>query len=218
MSESIISNGQNWQIDLAKQIQIDKKLLSYYEYIIRFLINNFGKALLEDLSSLNLLKEFLKYCQKYLSISSNTIIQDVAYGSLTIAIRVGDYIIKCSDGKYCSEVCPNLYLIIKNLEEVIKVDNYGHIRGILEVQKYLKNNLANEENAKGLSEEWLRSLDEEGYYYADHLYDGRFGSNAFLLDDYHEANTNEPERLPEWFKKKPVVLVDRDLVLKKVNK
>ena len=35
-----------------------------------------------------------------------------------------------------------------------------------------------------------------------------------LLDSYMDADCNNPELLPDWFKQYPVVLVDRDLVYK----
>ena len=38
-----------------------------------------------------------------------------------------------------------------------------------------------------------------------------------LLDSYLDADTHNHEQLPEWFKKYPLVLVDRDRIYKKDN-
>ena len=45
-----------------------------------------------------------------------------------------------------------------------------------------------------------------------------FKRNCRYLDDYHDADIRNPEELPDWFKKDPIVLVDRDLVFKLSNK
>ena len=38
--------------------------------------------------------------------------------------------------------------------------------------------------------------------------------NLFHLDNYEDADIDDYTKLPEWFKKDPVVWVDRDLVHK----
>ena len=55
-------------------------------------------------------------------------------------------------------------------------------------------------------------LNNLGYYVKDSLVGGKFGDNCMLLDSYKDADCDDPESLPETFKKKPLVLVDHDLV------
>lgn len=55
-------------------------------------------------------------------------------------------------------------------------------------------------------------LEKLGYYLEDDLI-SKDRVNCFYLDDYHDANCDDPEALPDWFKERPLVLVDRDLVI-----
>ena len=62
---------------------------------------------------------------------------------------------------------------------------------------------------------WKNELDKSGYVLNDALINGECGTNAYLLDSYLEADTKNPENLPDWFKQTPLVLIDRDRVYKK---
>ena len=57
-----------------------------------------------------------------------------------------------------------------------------------------------------------REIKSLGYYVDDKLIRGIYGDNCMLLDSYKDADCNNPESLPSWFKEYPLVLVDRDLV------
>ena len=56
--------------------------------------------------------------------------------------KIGDYVFKIVNSKWSYEevICPNLYLIIKNLEEHYVRDKNGIVRIGIEVQKYLSRN------------------------------------------------------------------------------
>lgn len=157
--------------------------------------------------------KFLEYVDKYLQLSTGAkVISDVGRGSCTRTFRIGDYVIKCSNKKWSFEdsICPDSYLVLKNLEEDMVRDSKGQVTGAVEVQKYLSRPL--------LVSEWQsifnfqKAFQEAGYYIKDRLVDEEYGPNCRHLEDYRDADCENPEVLPDWFKEDPVVLVDRDLV------
>lgn len=157
--------------------------------------------------------KFLEYVDKYLQLSTGAkVISDVGRGSCTRTFRIGDYVIKCSNKKWSFEdsICPDSYLVLKNLEEDMVRDSKGQVTGAVEVQKYLSRPL--------LVSEWQsifnfqKAFQEAGYYIKDRLVDEEYGPNCRHLEDYRDADCENPEILPDWFKEDPVVLVDRDLV------
>lgn len=157
--------------------------------------------------------KFLEYVDKYMSLSTGAkVISDVGRGSCTRTFRIGDFVIKCSNKKWSFEesICPDCYLVVKNLEEDIVRNKKGEVTGAIEVQRYLSRPL--------LVTEWQsifnfqKAFQEEGYYIKDRLVDEEFGPNCRHLEDYRYADCEDPELLPDWFKEDPVVLVDRDLV------
>ncbi len=157
--------------------------------------------------------KFLEYVDKYLQLSTGAkVISDVGRGSCTRTFRIGDYVIKCSNKKWSFEdsICPDSYLVLKNLEEDMVRDSKGQVTGAVEVQKYLSRPL--------LVSEWQsifnfqKAFQEAGYYIKDRLVDEEYGPNCRHLEDYRDADCENPEVLPDWFKEDPIVLVDRDLV------
>jgi len=63
----------------------------------------------------------------------------LASGSTSDCFKIGDYVFKLNKTKwsYEDEICPNVYLIIKNLEEHFVRDKNGIVNAGIEVQKYL---------------------------------------------------------------------------------
>lgn len=174
-----------------------------------YLSNLFKKGLGHDLK---------RYIDKYLSLSSDPSWEFIEKGSTTACYRIGDYAFKISQTKWSYEdiICPDLYLILRNLEEHFVRDNDGKVVAGLEVQKYLKreaNHLKKE-----VFDTYNKELNNLGYYITDTLINGSCGDNCRLLDSYMDADCSNPEFLPEWFKKTPLVLVDRDRVYKLENK
>ena len=57
-------------------------------------------------------------------------------------------------------------------------------------------------------------MNKAGYVLLDQLVGENNTYNLFHLDSYEDADIDDFSKLPEWFKKDPVVWVDRDLVQK----
>lgn len=163
--------------------------------------------------------KFLEYVDKYLEKSTGSkVIRDAGFGTCSRVFRVGDYVIKCSDKKWSMEdsLCPSGYLFAKNYEEDIIRANNGEVTGAIEVQKYLTRPLVVGDYMAIFH--FQEALKEMGYYTKDVLTDREGGSNCYYLDSYLDADCDDPEALPEWFKKDPVVLVDRDLIFRIDNR
>lgn len=163
--------------------------------------------------------KFLDYVDKYLEMSTGSkVIRDAGFGTCSRVFRVGDYAIKISHKKWSMEdsICPSGYLFAKNYEEdIVRKDN-GEVTGAIEVQKYLTRPLVVDDYMAIFN--YQEALRNAGYYTKDVLTDREGGANCYYLDSYLDADCDDPESLPEWFKKDPVVLVDRDLVFKLENK
>lgn len=85
----------------------------------------------------------------------------------------------------------------------------------MEVQKYLTR------RANNIDPKYFRyfdlALDRLGYKRTDTLTKGECGENTMLLDSYRDADCPNPERVPVWFRKYPIVLVDRDRIYLKIK-
>lgn len=142
-------------------------------------------------------------------------------GTTCQAHKIGDYTFKLVNAKWSYEdvICPNLFLILKNLEELYIRDNDNIVITGIEVQQYLKRTTAHLtiDEKRNLSMLFNKELKKAGYWLDDQLINGQCGENGFFLDSYKDADTKNPEELPEWFKKGPIVLVDRDRVYKLEN-
>ena len=152
---------------------------------------------------------------KYLSISRDTTHSFIEAGSTSSCYRIGDYVVKLVRTKWSYEqvICPDLYLILPNLEETFIRNDDGIVLSGIEVQKYLKR------SAKGLPlrlfTNFSNELERLGYYTSDTLINGTCGDNCRLLDSYLDSGNPNP---PSWFKRNPIVLVDRDRIYRTDNK
>ncbi len=163
--------------------------------------------------------KFLEYVDKYLENSTGAkVISDAGFGTCSRVFRVGDYVIKLSHKKWSMEedLCPSGYLFAKNYEEDIVRKSNGEVTGAIEVQKYLTRPLVVDDYMAIFN--YQEALRNAGYYTKDVLTDREGGSNCYYLDSYMDADCDDPEQLPDWFKKDPVVLVDRDLVFRLENR
>ncbi len=218
--DNLFRTSKNYNYVLFKKYgsYLDRKLYYDFEERIRPFID-IDDEMIMDIFINGLGDKFLEYVDKYLSLSTGAkVITDVGRGSCTRTFRIGDYVIKCSNKKWSYEesICPDSYLVLKNLEEDIVRNKKGEVTGAVEVQKYLSRPL--------LSTEWQsifnfqKAFKEAGYYIKDRLVDEEYGPNCRHLDDYMDADCDNPDNLPEWFKDDPVVLVDRDLVFSLNNR
>lgn len=202
---------------------------SYSKYLSQKIITNFTKYInyfykegsfdkkLKKIIYYGLWDELKILVDKYLSLSKTEDYRYLTRGTTTSCHKIGDFVFKLDGMKWSYEdvICPNLYLIIKNLEEHFIRDENGHVVAGIEVEQYLSRcEQITEKDAKWFNQE-LSSL---GYYLKDTLIGGATGNNCMLLDSYKDADCSNPEALPQRFKDFPMVLVDRDLVYKKDNK
>lgn len=207
--------------------------LKYSELIARDILERFETLISMyqipnvDLSSNSVLQSVLGqgleqklrlYTEKYLDLSKSKETGYITSGATSGCFRLGDFVIKLVQTKWSCEpiICPDLYLIIKNLEEDLIRDDKGIVLAGLEVQRYLS------KSANHVSDEILRLFQEElkrlGYYSLDTFINGTCGDNCMLLDSYLDADHPNPESLPDWFKATPIVLVDRDDIYKLTNR
>lgn len=197
----LYKNGKGFissDILLAFQKQIEPFVAIYEEMISYIFLCELGD-------------KFLSYASSYLEKTTGAkVIADAGRGSTTRAFRVGDYVLKCSDKKWEAEECPDLYLFAKCFEKNYVRDSLGNIVGALEVQQYYSQAVSIKESA--VIERFREALKELGYEVHDQVLGFQRTSNFFRLPTYQDADCESPEELPEWFKKDPVVWVDRDLV------
>ena len=163
----------------------------------------------------SLLILFVRSVDKYLYLSREHSYSFLEAGSTASCYRIGDYAFKLVRTKWSYEpiICPNLYLILPNEEEVFLRNDKGVVLSGIEVQKYLRR------SAKGVPlrifANFSCELNRLGYYTSDTLMRGVCGDNCRMLDSYKDSgNLNAPV----WFKMFPVVLVDRDRVYRNDNK
>jgi hypothetical protein len=221
-ADRLFLSSKTFQIQIMKKYSslVTKDIMDNYKTSFKVFLSDdkFGN----DFPFLNavyygLSKEIKRCVDTYLDLSVDKTCEKIGSGTTSDVYRIGDYVIKLVQTKWSMEdiICPNLYLIAKDYENILIRNDKGLVLAGLEVQKHLSRKL--EENNKFLANKFLTALKAEGYYLNDSLSGGTFGDNAYYLDSYTDADTSEPESLPEWFKLKPVVLVDRDRVYKLSN-
>ncbi|MDE5888935.1 MAG: hypothetical protein K2H20_02835, partial [Bacilli bacterium] len=186
----------------------------FYEKIEPFI--KIDKDIVEHMFKVGLGDKFIEFTNKYMELSTGAkVIGNAGKGSTTRSFIVGDYVVKCSYHKWCDDLCPDLYLVAKNYEEEIARGYMGMIIGALEVQKHYKVPVKSEQES--LVNQFKETIEDMGYSFTDDVLGMYDSPNMFYLDDYREADCENPEELPEWFKKDPIVLVDRDYVFKRLS-
>lgn len=191
---------------------------NYYKFIKHFTRNNHFDTQIDNIYYHHLGNKLETYVNKYLSLSKNDDVYPLRQGTTSSPYRIGDFVIKLVSSKWSYEdiICPNLFLILENLEEDYVRNQKGHIISGLEVQQYLT------ESARNVPYHILTSfkeaLHELGWRVDDSLIKGKYGDNCMLLHSYKDADCRNPEELPDWFKEYPMVLIDRDLVFHLTNK
>ena len=197
---------------------ITKELMEEFKkYISLFKIGNKYSYILDNIYYYGLGNILQRHIEKYLDLSKDKETKFVDKGSCNHCFKIGDYAIKLVSSKwsYEQEICPNLYLILKNIEEEYIRNDKGIILVGIEVQKFLTKKV--EDLTVDSYINFDKNLKELGYYHMDSLMNGTKGDNCMMLDSYLDADYPNPELLPVEFKKDPIVLVDRDLVFKNDN-
>lgn len=209
------STDYRYPLFLKHKDKIRQDLLKDFYRVIKCYIETGDKSTLETIYQLglgNLLEEWTK---KYMELSKTREYGFVGRGTTCDCFRIGDYVIKLVKTKWSYEdiICPDLYLIAKDYEELYLRNKDGIVIGGLEVQKYLTR------KATDINPKYFRyfdnALDKFGYKRTDTLTGGSRGENTMLLDTYRDANCDNPEKLPVWFKHCPLVLIDRDRIYSK---
>jgi hypothetical protein len=221
-ADRLFTTSRTYKIEILHRFRehVSRKLMEEFAHFVnQFDIDaNWVLSPLFGLYFNGLGREFSELVEKYLELSKDRSIEFIGRGSTSHCFRLGDYVIKLLRSKWSYEdvICPNLYLIAKNLEEHLLRDQYGYVYGGIEVQRYLKR------SAKDLPhsyfDQFTRDLRDLGYYTTDTLMSEKCGDNCRILDSYMDADHPNPESLPDSFKKVPLVLIDRDRVYSIDNK
>lgn len=154
--------------------------------------------------------KYLELIYKYYQESESKEIKYKGSGSTAFSIQIGDRLLKFTDGKYAKYEIPEIFLIVKNFEYYEIRDKSDNIIGTIEIQPCLSKPFEKDNDEMEML--FRYELEKLGYYLEDDLI-SKDRVNCFYLDDYHDANCDDPEALPDWFKERPLVLVDRDLVI-----
>jgi len=220
-SKRLFVTSRNYQFEIYQRYNniISKDVTFDIEKYFNMFKNNKGEY--PNLSSVfyyGLGELLIKYVDKYLSLSADKTTEFIKKGSTTACFRIGDYAFKLSNTKWSYEdiICPNLYLILKNLEEHYIRDKNGIVMAGLEVQPFLTRKAV--DIPSNVFTEFKNELNRLGYYTTDTLTNGTCGDNCMLLDSYKDADCYNPEDLPDWFKETPLVLIDRDCIYELDNK
>lgn len=216
-ADALFSTSADYRfvIYLRHKEKISQELLDDFSNRIRYFFRKDANLGLETIYRCGLGHQLEEWTEKYMELSQSKEYGFVGSGTTCECYRIGDYVIKLVRTKWSYEdvICPNLYLIAKNYEEVYLRDKQGAVRGGLEVQKYLTR------RANNIDPKYFRyfdlALDRLGYKRTDTLTKGECGENTMLLDSYRDADCPNPERVPVWFRKYPIVLVDRDRIYPK---
>lgn len=210
----ITSKDYKYELYKNKTEYIDKKLWDDFDRKIRFFAN-IDEEIIEHIFRCGLGNKFLEYVDKYLEMSTGSKVVSALgnRGSTTRSFRIGDYVIKCSDRKWnISDLPISLFLFAKCYERDYAKDKFGKVVGALEVQKYYSKAVTSDDAE--VVKVFRKALEELGYWIKDRVEGFNETYNMFYLDSYLDADCENPELLPKWFKENPVVWVDLDLVFK----
>lgn len=200
---------------LRHKEKLSQELLDKFAHRIRYFTEadkNYEFEFIYHCGLGHLLEE---WAEKYMELSQSKEYGFIGSGTTCNCYRIGDYVIKLVETKWSFEdvICPNLYLIAKNYEEIYLRNDEGIVNGGLEVQKYLTR------GADHINPKYFKYFDSEldrlGYRRTDTLTNGTCGENTMLLDTYRDADCPNPEKVPAWFKEYPLVLIDRDRIYPK---
>ncbi len=216
-ADALFSTSADYRFPLylRHKARISQELLDDFAHRIRYFFEEDKTHELETIYRCGLGQLLEEWAEKYMEISQSKGYGFIGGGTTCNCYRIGDYVIKLVKTKWSYEdvICPNLYLIAKNYEEIYRRDKKGIVTGGLEVQKYLTR------RADNIDPKYFRyfdlALDRLGYRRTDTLTKGSCGENTMLLDTYRDADCPNPEKVPVWFRQYPLVLVDRDRIYPK---
>ncbi len=212
-ADRYFETAATWRYNITKNYSrnVSKELLEgFKKYLLMFQHDGRVDKLFEHLDIHGLTRLLQEYVDKYLELSHDKSYEYLTAGSTASCYRIGDYVFKLVRTKWSYEdvICPNLYLILPNLEEHFIRNRIGIVEAGIEVQRFLRR------DAKKVPSEIFAQFRETlkglGYFSTDTLINGECGDNTRLLDSYEEAGVE----VPDWFREYPLVLVDRDRIYK----
>lgn len=152
-----------------------------------------------------------------LEILKDHVVSYIGSGTTAMVFKVDDLVLKLSLTKHDFNTERDLFLIAPTNTKII-YDKDNNPVLILEIQKYLERSYNDQKMTLLDIEKFLNELDKLGYAVTDPNCLNKKFDNFGFLEDYHDANLgkfNSHEELPDWFKERPIVLYDVDLVYKK---
>lgn len=171
------------------------------------------REIIEEIFAKDLGDNFRQCINMFASMSENPIVEPGESGTVCWTFIAGDFLVKyitSSHSVYGPDYeVPRCFLINKPYREITSHNNNGYFLGKLEVQARLFEPLR--EDQKDIFELFEKELERLGFF-CDDLKPCNGKYNVYRLRDYHDADTEDPESLPDWFKENPYVLVDRDCV------
>lgn len=217
-ADRLFSTSNNYRLHILNyhSQNVSKELLdSYRKQLIYFQRDGILDDVYKKIEFYGLGRKLSMYVDKYLSLSDDHTYSFIEAGSTASCYRIGDYVFKLVRTKWSYEsiICPDLYIILPNIEEEFIRNDDGVVLSGIEVQKYLSRSAKNVPLEQFTN--FRNELERLGYYTTDSLINGFCGDNCRLLDSYMDSGNPNP---PDWFKEYPLVLVDRDRIYKKCNR
>ena len=217
-ADVLFLTSSNYRLNILNRYseKVSRELIdSYISQLKYFECNGKIDDVYSKLDIYGLGRKVTEFVDKYLALSDDRTYSFVGKGSTASCYRIGDYVFKLVRTKwsYEKEICPNLYIILSNLEECFVRDERGVVLSGIEVQRYLSRDVR--DVPKDIFIKLRSELRRLGYYSTDSFIDGPCGDNCRLLDSYLDSGNLNP---PDWFMEYPVVLIDRDRIYRNDNK
>ena len=138
-ADTLFSTSSNYRLDILNRYseKVSKELLdSYVRQLIYFQHDGSLDDAYRKIEVYGLGRKLATYVDKYLSLSCNHTYSFIESGSTASCYRIGDYVFKLVKTKwsYEREICPNLYIILPNLEEEFIRDDDGIVLSGIEIQ------------------------------------------------------------------------------------
>lgn len=196
---------------------LPKEVKEKYEYLIK--LNNASLLRKHNEECLNVLLTYHKedWIKDFICNKSVTSFNE-RMGTTAEVFKVGDdNILKLSLTKHDEDSETEHFLLAPTIQNVIRDENGKPILYVEKQKLHLQ-----EYNGVPLNDEdldnYFNELDKCDLEINDPHCKARDFNNFGFLNDYHEATlvgVSSHEELPDWFKKRPVVMFDIDMVRKK---
>lgn len=209
---------------------IEKERKMDFIYCLKYDLPDDVKVVFEYLFSLlrasNVPKTTINYLNILLANNAGAFIKDyigdneVSYiksGSTAQAFKIGeDKVLKFAKMKHMPNSIFEHFLLAPT-ERMVTKDDAGNPTLYIERQKYLKQVYNGIPINSDDYENFFNEAKKQRLIIRDPHCVRRYADNFGFLNDYHEATlvgVDDHEKLPDWFKRRPFVLFDIDMVIK----